>query len=65
MGREYVDRFSEASKESGEKSSFACETCGTVLTHKQHAEIVKKHGTGMIRKITAGGVFKDPSPFGP
>lgn len=65
MGRAYTDRFSDAIKESGEKSSFACETCGSVLTHEQHAEVIKKHGEGMIKKITAGEVFKDPSPLGP
>lgn len=27
MSEEYKDRFSEATKEQGEKSAFVCETC--------------------------------------
>lgn len=57
MGRQYKDRFSEASKESGEKSGFVCETCGSTLTKKQHES--------MIKKLTAGAALKEPAPFGP
>ncbi|MBE0499813.1 MAG: hypothetical protein IBX47_00095 [Desulfuromonadales bacterium] len=58
MGRkDFKDHFSEAVKESGEKSGYICKTCGTHLTKEQHE--------GLIKKMTAGVTLRDPSPFGP
>lgn len=58
MGRkEYKDRFTDAIEESEDKSGYVCKTCGTHLT--------KKHGEGLIQKMTAGVSLHEPAPFGP
>lgn len=54
---EYRDRFSDAIKESGEKSGYICKTCGTHLTEEKHQSL--------IQRMTAGDTLKDASPFGP
>jgi tRNA(Ile2) C34 agmatinyltransferase TiaS len=55
--KEFKDHFSEAITESGEKSGYICKTCGTHLTEKKHA--------GLIKKLTSGVTLREPAPFGP
>ncbi len=55
--KEFKDQFSEAIKESGEKSGYVCKTCGTLLTKEEHQTL--------IQKMTAGVTLKEPAPFGP